>query len=157
MLTVQLWSPDTCGCTIHQSFDDSLPPELVVISYVTREEAQAIHDARSRIKPLTTSREPQPACNLCPAHAPLGHTMDKYNCVVEENTRKNKIFGELQKMFPEITSDEYTWEFSSNAVHDKSQFRTCTVTCKRAMTPVQKTQLLAACATQFGLGKVSIS
>ena len=89
MLTVQLWSPDTCGCTIHQVFDDTVPGECVCVS---REEAVAVHQARRQARPTTTTdpkKNPQPEAKCCQAHEHLGETAAKHNVCIEENRRKN--------------------------------------------------------------------
>lgn len=90
MLTVQLWSPDTCGCSIHQVFDDTVPGECVCVS---REEAVAVHQARRQAKPTTTSdpkKNPQPEAKCCAAHEHLGETAAKHDACTEENRRKNR-------------------------------------------------------------------
>lgn len=61
MLKVQLWTPDTCGCTFHQAFDDNVPEHLLPgtqaaqiyhalpieeAHFVTHEEATQIVQAR---------------------------------------------------------------------------------------------------------------
>mgnify|MGYP001588855667 FL=1 len=105
MLTVQLWSPDTCECVIHQAFDDTVPGE---VTYVTREEAMAIHVARRQAKPTTTldpKKSTQPVAQACPAHAHLGETPAKHEACMEENKRKNITLDLVIRNKLDITDD----------------------------------------------------
>mgnify|MGYP001576934014 CR=1 FL=1 len=58
MKHIQLWSPDTCGCHIHQVIDDALPG---VVSYATYAEAVGVHADRMLSHPTITSHNAQPA------------------------------------------------------------------------------------------------
>ena len=61
MKHIQLWSPDTCGCHIHQIIDDVLPG---VVSYATYSEAVGVHADRMISHPATTNPTPQPASRV---------------------------------------------------------------------------------------------
>jgi len=37
------WSPDTCGCSLNLGFDDTLPVEERVVTYLTQEEVAKIY------------------------------------------------------------------------------------------------------------------
>ena len=58
MKQIQLWSPDTCGCQIHQIIDDALPG---VVSYATYTECVGIHAERLISHPASTNPNAQPA------------------------------------------------------------------------------------------------
>ena len=61
MKSIQLWSPDTCGCHIHQVIDDVLPS---VVSYATYAEAVGIHAERLISHPAITNPNAQPASKV---------------------------------------------------------------------------------------------
>jgi hypothetical protein len=58
MLHIQIWSPDTCKCVIHQLIDDALPG---VVGYATYSEAVGVHADRMLSHPGITNPSPQPA------------------------------------------------------------------------------------------------
>lgn len=85
MIRVTRWSPDTCGCVLEYEWDDA------------QDEKTRTHSFKRVVK-------------LCEHHKALA--VDKaYDQVVSENTRKNIVFGEVQKIKPDITPDDYTWSF----------------------------------------------
>ena len=86
MLRVTRWSPDTCGCVYEYEWDDSVPQE------------QRTHTLKKAIK-------------LCEHHKTR---IKPYDDVVSENTGKNIVFGEAQKIKPELTVDDYTWSFDKD-------------------------------------------
>ena len=59
MLTIQIWSPDTCGCVIHQAVDDANPGLPPV--YQTYAQAVGVHAERLIARPGTTNPTAQPA------------------------------------------------------------------------------------------------
>ena len=61
MKNIQLWSPDTCGCHIHQIIDDAFPG---VVSYATYAEAVGIHAERMISHPERTNANAQPASRV---------------------------------------------------------------------------------------------
>jgi hypothetical protein len=81
MLSLYGWGLDTCGCYVHVAYDTDNPAETS--RFVTWEEAKAIHAARKASSKLS------PAV-LCPAHAHLGHTVERFDVVRAENKLKNE-------------------------------------------------------------------
>ena len=61
MKNIQLWSPDTCGCHIHQVIDDALPG---VVNYATYAEAVGVHADLMIMHPASTNASPQPASRV---------------------------------------------------------------------------------------------
>lgn len=85
MLRVTQWSPDTCGCVLEYSWDDTL-------------------DENTRVHKFSK------AISLCRHHKtqlPNG----AYDQVLSENTRKNKVFGKAQEIKPSLVVQDYIWSF----------------------------------------------
>ena len=151
MLTVNLWSPDTCGCVLHVVFDDSDP--AVPVKFATLDQAVQIHRDRFLARPATTKNpdlEPQPPAVICSAHASLGHTSSRHDAVMGENRRKNIAFAVAQANIPNITPEQYRWNFDLNRALSMS-FSGVSVS------PQQKIAIQAACDIQFGPGLVAVS
>jgi hypothetical protein len=68
---VTTWRPDTCNCTISYSWDDSVPAEKRVHTYIT-------HDSET----------------LCEAHAHLDST-EAFDSLVTENVSKNLVVNKV--------------------------------------------------------------
>lgn len=111
--SIQLWSPDTCGCVIHLAYDDTLPPEQRVLTPVTEEEAEAIVDARRQAGEKGINPNRQPPAKLCAAHAHLGHTPARLKQVKSENDSKNIAFGVAKEVIPELEVGEFKWSFDA--------------------------------------------
>lgn len=79
MLKTTKWRPDTCGCEIEYQWDDSVAQEerTHVVSTITKN---------------------------CPIHDPIPTKGEHYNVVLEENQRKNKVYGKLLDL-PTLTVD----------------------------------------------------
>ena len=101
MLTVQLWSPDTCGCVFHQASD---PANNIDAYFITEEEAENIRKERYRQNKNNTNKNPVPPSRTCNGHAhlsdsPAGErkpaTKTVHDVVLEENIRKNRIITSL--------------------------------------------------------------
>ena len=73
------WRPDTCGCEIEYQWDDSLSQEA------------RIHTVSNVVK-------------KCDVHSTTPSKEDHYNKVLEENQRKNKVYGKLLEI-PTATVD----------------------------------------------------
>src|ERR1041384_5092005 len=75
-----IWSPDTCDCSIEFEFDDAVSAN------------ERVHIGKRIIK-------------RCPAHQPEHFTdcHDHYNSVLSENQRKNILLGKLIEAHPEIS------------------------------------------------------
>lgn len=106
MLKVQLWTPDTCGCTFHLAHD---PINGIDPYFVSYEEAEAIVEGlrrmekKSRFDGLTNiNSNPQPAAFTCEYHShlipPLHHTKS-----LEENVRKNQAITDLIDTIPPLS------------------------------------------------------
>lgn len=82
------WSPDTCGCILEYEWDDA------------QNENTRTHTFKKIVK-------------LCERHKMLSGTK-AYDQLMSENTRKNRVLGEAQKVYSSITPEDYTWSFDAN-------------------------------------------
>jgi len=147
---IQLWSPDTCDCVIHTAYDDRLPPDQRVFTYVTRDEAEAIVKARRDAGERHINPNPQPAARLCLAHAAIGFTPSLFTAVLDENRRKNITLGSAQQMIVNLKGEHYNWHFDDNRVLQIS-FNGIT------LSQAQKNQLQSSIDIQFGIGRGQIN
>lgn len=107
MFKITRWRPDTCGCEIEYSWDDSVPLE------------QRVHTAHSVSK-------------LCPFHKGLDK-VEAHNILTSENQGKNRAIGHILDNYPECrkqvldangdvagydfkSKDECKWSFDDNRV-----------------------------------------
>ncbi len=88
MIRVTRWSPDTCGCVLEYEWDD----------------AQDENTRQVMFKRVV---------KRCSSHSLLSG-VDVYNEVVSENTRKNIVLAEAQKVFPELIPENYNWSFDKD-------------------------------------------
>ena len=88
MIQKTLWSPDTCGCSLEYSWDDSVPQEL------------RTHSISKVIK-------------ACPIHSHHPDKESHYADVLSENQSKNKAVGLLVKTIAKLDGgqDEVKWRF----------------------------------------------
>jgi hypothetical protein len=119
---IQMWSPDTCGCVIHQAVDrNTLYTDDVQIRYVSPEEAANIfetHKNRHPDRAHKISKEAWAAmcpAQLCDAHGEHGHTKKRYAVVVEENQRKNHVVNLLAEKLSAKAS-EISFKFDKGRV-----------------------------------------
>lgn len=145
--SILLWSPDTCGCTLHLAYDSNLPPDQRTFTPVTEDEAEAIVQRRRDAGEKNINPSRQPPAVLCPVHAPLGHTPARHKQVMQENQAKNRAFGHAQALMPDLKPEEYVWSFD-----DK---RNLQATIAR-MNPGQKAQVQKALDAEFGPGSVQV-
>ena len=104
MIHKNIWKPDTCDCEIEYEWDDSVLTE------------QRVHTVSKIIK-------------CCDAHKNLTDKVQNYNTVVNENTRKNILYGkilEIPSLVQERTKEngekikelkeglEYRWSFDKD-------------------------------------------
>lgn len=122
MIRVTRWSPDTCGCELEYEWDD----------------AQDENTRTHRFKR---------AVHLCECHRDSVAT-EAYDEVLKENTRKNIVFAEAQKINPTLTVDDYAWSFDAN--------RNLKVSLSK-LTADQKKSLKSLCDDKFGSGKVEVA
>jgi len=99
---LEIWMPDTCGCKIYSSYDDTLPIEQRVYTYVTEETARQIHQARIDSGTPHTNKKPLSPARLCPVHTQHGNTPALKEAIKVENDRKNNVFLLLQEQFPAL-------------------------------------------------------
>ncbi len=132
------WSPDTCGCVIEYSWDDSVPSD-------------------SRVHSLSTY------VNKCAAHNILATDTDRYNTVLEENPRKNQALQNILDNSPTTSLYDivngnrqlkqtllFNFSWSGTAPN-----RVLTVSFTGiTLTTNQKNTLQSALNTKFGTGKV---
>jgi len=122
-MKVTRWSPDTCDCIFEYEWDDTQ-------ATITHSFKKAIH--------------------LCNHHKAL--VADKaYDVVLSENTRKNIVFGEAQRVKPDITIDDFTWSFEGAGKNRKLK-----VGFFGKLMAGEKSNLQAQCNSKFGAGKVEI-
>ena len=101
MKHITTWRPDTCGCTIHYEWDDSLS------------DADRVHIP---VEEVTTHDGLLIKRYCCPVHNTdngVGKHHDHFTKVQEENNRKNKVLNELMNDNPEfhvVAIDEETGE-----------------------------------------------
>lgn len=143
MINTTRWSPDTCGCTVEYQWDTTTP------------EDQRVHT------PINTVIS-------CPAHSVVGlNVATHYNTLLSENTRKNKVHGQLltiSNLTQTITNSDgtqtvtfkngvgftYTWSGIDGArVISISVFGV-------TLTTAQKNSVQSWCDTNIGVGKVII-
>ena len=146
--SIQLWSPDTCGCVIHTAYDDTLPPSERVLSYVTEEEAEVIVHARRKAGEKNINPKRQPPAILCPAHAAIGAKPELLATVRDENNRKNIAFSLAQEIIPELPVENYRWSFDKDR-NLKARFI--------GVNQGQLGQIQAALSSRFGVDKASAS
>ena len=128
------WSPDTCGCVVDYTWDDSVS-----------QEARTHHYAGHVLK--------------CSAHAPLSDEA-AYAALTDENPRKNQTLQALSDAFPSITTSDAlgnkvlkkdgsgpVWHFDSNRVLNVSV---------GSLTLAQKASVQATLDIVHGVGKVKV-
>ena len=96
------WSPVTCGCDVIQYKDEN--GEL---SFVTQEEAQAIHEKIFKDYPDTTSnpsKNPQRPIKVCKHHEHLGATKELYDTMKGEG----RILGDTLRTIFNDPSNQYS-------------------------------------------------
>ena len=129
---VQIWSPDTCGCIVHQAGDQDAADTSRVMRYVTHAQAVEVHLKHFLARPRTTRRHIwgpfnipiwlrwrlalyflikhlQPAARLCPAHRALGYTGEMYETVRELNIRKNIACYLAWMIGNDISEEDQQW------------------------------------------------
>ncbi len=131
MSHIQLWSPDTCGCVLHQLVEPGNPE--FVTCYQTWEQATAVHARCFMARPLSTVRRPgmalmprwtrryplvhwlvkglQPKAKLCLTHYYLGYgpTPELYAQVQGENQAKNVMVNLAWKLINDISDEDLAW------------------------------------------------
>jgi len=123
MKRITRWSPDTCSCILEYEWDDA-------------------EDAGSRQHTLKA------VLQKCPNHISLSDA-GIYNEVISENTRKNGVFAETQKVFPSLTTDDYNW-----SLDDKRKLKVGFLNL--SMNAMEKQQLITALENRFGKEKVEV-
>lgn len=143
MLTLQLWSPDTCRCSVHQGVTEEQDvPEggTKDIVYLTHKEAVDLHTdrfirrpantvcwpffrlfryvsptIRQRLRPLfhNMAHRLQARSRQCLYHEHMGETHDLYDTVHEENTRKNICQHLAWRIANDISNEDMAWLHSS--------------------------------------------
>lgn len=137
---INRWSPDTCGCVMEYSWDDSLPQEQIVISPTT-----------------TVSR--------CPAHTSLSTPANHFNVLMDENPRKNQAHQHILDNGPSTLYDivdgtkrlkngmAINWSWTGTS---PNRVLTLTVT-GITLNSTQKTAIQSVLNTKFGAGKVLLA
>ena len=133
MLSIRIWSPDTCGCVIHLVGEqDEKGWRMLDEPYVTWEEAQIIHENFKKLVP-TANPNPQPPARVCDAHKDHGATKKMCDHVRDENSRKNIALGTVLDNVPNLKIEDIAWSFDidrklhlgfPSSVQDKTRVRT---------------------------------
>ena len=142
-MTINRWSPDTCGCVIDYQWDPALPAEL---------RAHTVYDI----------------VKACADHSALpSNRANHYAAVLGENVRKNKVLGKLLQdddLSEEVMTDngdvyrklkngvKFGWSFSGSGV-DR------VLKVKLTGSPVQakhKSDAKNWADAEFGSGKVEV-
>jgi len=137
------WSPDTCGCILEYSWDDSVPDN-------------------SRVHTPTT------IVNKCPAHSAIADTNTHFNVIIEENPRKNFALDEILQNAPStswfdidpasgsrVFKNNITanWSWSGTAPN-----RVLTLTFTGiTLTTAQRNTLQTRLNNRFGTGKITLA
>lgn len=87
-ITRNLWKPDTCGCVLEFEFDADLPSE------------ERVH----------TPLEPHRKCQ----HHQHADKDTHHAAVSEENTRKNRAFGEVAEQLSDADKKELKWSLDES-------------------------------------------
>jgi hypothetical protein len=126
-IITNIWSPDTCGCQIEFTWDDTQDP--VVRAHVFSRTIVA-----------------------CVAHAPTAGLSTHYDTVLDRNRRKNLTFAQLLTVLASVTADQYATLWSYDAAQN-----VLTVNGTAAgLSANQRNNLQNKCNTQFGAGKVTV-
>ena len=135
---VQVWSPDTCGCIVHEAGDQEADDTSRVMRYVTYKEAQEIHswhfDEQSKSTNVQTWWQipnragrrrgdlptpvivlVQPRPRLCQWHAHLGFTQEMYQTVKGLNERKNAARWLAWKIGNNVSDEDLQWMLLGDA------------------------------------------
>lgn len=133
------FSPDTCGCVLEYTWDDTLS------------ESQRTHTLSNFV-------------TRCPAHSSLASDTDRWNAVFDENPRKNNARQLCLDNGPTSLYDiidgtrqlkstiNYNWSWSGTAPN-----RVLTISFTGiSLTTQQKSTIQTALNTRFGSGKVLI-
>lgn len=123
MIRVTRWSPDTCDCVLEYEWDDA------------QDENTRQHKFKGIVK-------------RCSSHSFVSGK-DVYNEVLSENTRKNVVFAEAQKVLPELAPENYNWSFDKDR---KLKVGFLGV----AMDSMKKKQLQDLTDSKFGKNKVEV-
>ncbi len=151
---IQMWSPDTCGCSFHQAVDrHTLGTEDVQIRFVSPDEAAQVFDDYRQRNPNTTHKlaksqwlELFPS-KLCDVHTHHGHTQARYDAATEENQRKNHVVNLLQETTG-VKPTEFRFQFDSD--------RVLTVVHPSLTAEIQK-QVDSEIETKHGKGRVKLN
>lgn len=120
------WGPDTCGCSLVYSWDDSVDPSVRVHTF-------------SEVKVR------------CDQHSSIMDGAILLQTGWDENRRKNITGGlciALGNLPPEGINQWFSWRFTDGRVLE--------VTLNIQISANKKQQIQNACDTQFGPGKVVI-
>lgn len=137
VINITKWTSDHCGCTHNYSWDDSVPQDQRVHTYVSSD-------------------------FLCKDHAPMVNSNTAYNSTLEENQRKNTALQHLIDNFPAQLSstgaaagslkDGLTFNY---IVTGTAPNRVFTISFTGInLTPPQRTAIQSRLDTRFGVGKV---
>lgn len=139
-IKINRWSPDTCGCIMEYSWDDSVPQDEIVLT-------------------------PTTVVSRCAAHTSLATKEDVYGVLMEENPRKNRAHQHILDNGPASLYDlggedgttkllkkgiTINWSWTGTA---PNRILTLTIT-GITLTTQQRTAVQNALNTRFGTGKV---
>lgn len=109
MKSIQMWSPDTCGC----SFLILVDSDTGTHRQITQAEAQALHEewyAAEPDKHVNPTTNPQPEPKICACDSHVG----EHAIVLEENQRKNMVYAHAEAVIDGFTPEHYDWAFDED-------------------------------------------
>lgn len=113
MLSIQMWSPDTCGCQLYQIHDPESATEAGrTPQFCSWEDAKEVIAARHLAGVPNTALVDLPEPRVCVDHAmdPL-FGKPHHDRVLDENRMKNGVWAEIVKIAPDAAPDELAWAF----------------------------------------------
>lgn len=120
-IRVTRWYLDTCSCILEYEWDDSLS------------EDRRTHTLTRLVRP-------------CSAHMHL-EAASVYGQVVDENTRKNRVFERAKALLPTLEVEDYGWSFDAQ--------RVLQVKLPTLPAPL-KAALQSECDSLLGVGKTKV-
>lgn len=143
MPSIQLWTAQVCGCTVHELIADSGSK-----TYATEAEAEAVRQFRRLVNPDLTSARGVPVAKLCKTHTLLGHVSSMYDALLADNLMLKRLVSEfIPNRVAGFEDDRLSWDLTVTGVLNISI---------RNITGVARTRLQADANVAFGVGKVVV-
>lgn len=144
MIQTTTWSPDTCPCTLHYSWDDSVPADQRVHTPV---ESVTTHDGTV----LLTKR--------CQYHVTSNIVEGLHGLVIGENQRKNNVHADLLASFKSAlgtTGPNGNIVFKDNVISWSFDGNRDVVISVKGLTTNQLNNAQSAANAKYGAGKITV-